>query len=91
MRLDIHHYIHFANDNQQGELMSQISDAIDALETKITNLTTVEQSAVALLNGLAQQIRDNANAPAKLNELAAKIDSDASDLASAVSANTPTA
>ena len=69
--------------------MSAVTDAIDALETKVTNLTTVEQSAIELLSGLAQQIRDNANAPARLNELAAKLDTDASDLAAAVAANTP--
>lgn len=70
--------------------MSAITDALDALETKVTNLTTVEQSAVALLQGLAQQLRDNANAPARINEIANKIDADAADLAAAVQANTTT-
>lgn len=68
--------------------MSAITDAVDALSTKVDALTTVEQSAIALIQGLAQQIRDNAGAPAKLMELANTVDKQAADLAAAVSDNT---
>lgn len=70
--------------------MSAITDAIDALTAKYAAQETVDESAKTLLGGLAQQIRDNANAPAALLALADKIDADTAAMADAITANTPT-
>lgn len=60
------------------------------LETDVSNLTSVTQSVVTLLNSIAQEIRDSAANQAKLEELATKIESNATALSDAVVANTPT-
>ena len=62
---------------------------LDALTEKVTKLETVEESAIALLNELSALIRANATDPAALKALADRIDSDATKLADAVTANTP--
>lgn len=68
--------------------MSPISDALDTLTAKVEALTTVQDSAITLLQGLAQQIRDNSTAPAKLLELATKIDAQAAEMSAAIEAHT---
>jgi len=73
---------------QQGAKMSA---ELDRLTTEVSEATTVQQSAITLLNSLAQQIRDNANDPAKLNALADELDGSSNALAAAVEANTPAA
>jgi hypothetical protein len=62
-----------------------------ALRGSVAALTNVSASAIALIGGLAQAIRDNAEDPAALNELADQIDADASGLAASVTENTPVA
>lgn len=63
---------------------------IDKLKAKVTANTNVTQSAVALINGLAQQIRDASDDPAELQALADSLERDSAALGAAVSANTPT-
>jgi hypothetical protein len=46
---------------------------------------------VSLIQGLAQQVRDNADDPAELQALAGQLESSANALAQAVTANTPAA
>lgn len=50
--------------------------------------TDAVNSAVLLLNTLAQEIRDNADDPTALNELAAKLEQNTTALAQAVTDNT---
>jgi hypothetical protein len=69
-------------DDMAGEL--------ERLSTEVTEIGTVVDSAIGLINGLAQQIRDLATDPAALNALADSLDSKANELAAAVVANTPT-
>jgi len=78
--------------------MTAIDDALTQLESDVTNLTTVEQSAVALLNGLTTQIQtiiaaggDPAKTLASIQDVVTKVESDTTDLAKAVAANTPAA
>lgn len=71
--------------------MSAISDKIADLQVKVETLTTVSASAIALLDTIAGLIRDNANAPTALQELADKIQTDSAALADAVTRNTPAA
>jgi hypothetical protein len=67
----------------------RMSDALTRLRGSVAALTNVSASAVTLISGLAQAIRDNAEDPAALNELADQIDADASGLAASVTENTP--
>jgi hypothetical protein len=50
---------------------------------------TVNQSAVTLLNHLAQLLRDSADDPVAINALADQLDAQQQALADAVVANTP--
>ncbi len=69
----------------------KLSAEIDRLTASVTNLTTVDDSLVALVTNLAQTIRDNATDPAALNALADKLDAESTKVADAVTANTPAA
>ncbi len=96
VRFDVHVYLHsdpsacathtvdqlFA----QGEAMSA---ALDKITAEVTETKGIIQSAVTLINGLAQQIRDLKDDPAALNALADSLDSDSKALADAVAANSP--
>jgi hypothetical protein len=64
---------------------------IDDLEAKVASLTTVEDSAVALLGTLSQMLKDAGTDPARLSAVIATLDSDQTRLADAVTANTPAA
>jgi len=81
--------------------MSQLDDAITALQNEVTAEEAVEQSAITLINGIASQIAAAVAAataagatPAQLAEitaLQASITTSSQALAAAVSANTPAA
>lgn len=67
----------------------------DALNAEVTNLTSVVDSAVALINGIAAKIEaavaaNDAGDNTALSDLASSVRSQADALASAVAANTPT-
>lgn len=86
---------------QQGTIMSQVDDAITALQASVANLTTVDQSAITLIQGIGAQIQAAVDAalaqgatPAQLQsltDLKSAIDAQDDALASAVSAATPAA
>lgn len=65
------------------------SPELDALTAEVTNTNTVEESAITLISGLAQQILDHVNDPAALTALAASLKDESAKLAAAVTANTP--
>ncbi len=77
--------------------MSQMDDEIAQLQTDVTALRGVEDSAIALINGIAQKIADAVAAalaagatPAQLqavSDLSTAVKTDADDLAAAVAAN----
>lgn len=71
--------------------LHKMSEALTRLTSSVEALTTVDQSAVALITGLAEEIRNNVDDSDALNALADKLDSDASTLGAAVTANTPAA
>lgn len=64
---------------------------IDRLKASVARNTEVVQSAVALVQGLAQQIRDAQDDPEELNRIADEMEANATQLADAVAANTPSA
>lgn len=93
LRIDIHLHGGF---NTIAELKTfitrefkKMSAALDRLTTEVNENTAVIDSAVTLINGLAQQIRDAVDDPAKLNALADELDAKSNALAAAVAANTP--
>ena len=64
---------------------------LDTLTQKVEESTTVQQSAIELLNGLSAQIVDLKDDPVALQALADNLSSKSSELAAAVAANTPAA
>ena len=63
---------------------------LQRLQLEVSEMAGVVDSAIVLINGLAQQIRDLAGDPVALNAMADELDAKASALGSAVAANTPT-
>lgn len=68
--------------------VKDMSTGMEDLQREVEEATTVAQSAVTLINGLAQQIRDLKDDPVKLEELATKLDASSQALAAVVAANT---
>src|SRR5437868_2583647 len=100
MKIDL--YMHFPDTeskiDQVISLLQQMigmekrmSKELDDLTTQVTANTTVEESAVTLIKGLAAQIAAAGTDPAKLQALQASLNTSATDLAAAVAANTPPA
>lgn len=63
--------------------------AMEKLNSSVARATSVADGAVAFIEGLAQQIRDNVGDPAALGKLADDIDANSDKLAASISANTP--
>jgi hypothetical protein len=85
-----------ANQNQGLKLMSQISDAITALQTQVAQNTSVESSALTLIQGIAAQLAaalanatDDTAAVAAVTAVNTQLQTSAAALAAAVAANTP--
>lgn len=72
----------------EGVNMSATSDAMAKLEAEVTEDTTVKESAITLLNGLSQFIKDNVGNPTALNDMANRLDAQSNALAAAIEANT---
>jgi len=70
----------------QGAIMA---GELEALTAEVERNTTVDQSAITLLNGLAAQITALKNEPAKLQAFADSLKRSSEALADAVVANTP--
>jgi hypothetical protein len=86
---DTRRLLRAANLEVERDYMAQ--QDIDNLRAKVEANGTVINSAVSLIQGLAQQVRDNADDPAELQALAGQLESSANALAQAVTANTPAA
>jgi ABC-type transporter Mla MlaB component len=70
----------------EGKAMSK---ELDALRAEVERNTAVDQSAIALLAGLAKQIEDMKDDPVALQALADELRTRNDELAGAVAANTP--
>ena len=70
-----------------------MDEALKALEAEVATCVTVEQSAIALIGGLAAQVQalPGATDSAEIRALVEKIKASETSLAAAVSANTPAA
>lgn len=94
-RLDVHSaalaqiYNKLSELKQESEnFMANVKADIDTLTAQVAQNTTVEQSAITLINGLAAQIAAAGTDPAKLDALQAQLKTSADALAAAVAANT---
>lgn len=69
---------------------TQMADLTN-ITTEVTEISSVVDSAVALIGNLADQIRANATDQTALNDLANSLDAKAAELGAAIAANTPAA
>lgn len=76
--------------HQLHKEMHIMTAALDRLKTEVTESRSATDSVLALVAGLAQQIRDNINDEAALTALADDLDAQQTSIANAVTANTPT-
>lgn len=66
-----------------------MSKELDALEVAVTENTALDTSIIALVEGLAAQIEEMKDDPAKMEALAASLREKSAALAAAIQANTP--
>ncbi len=69
--------------------LDRMSVQLDRLTSEVAENSIAVDSAIVLLNRLAQMIRDSVDDPAALEALANDIDAKTNALAAAVVANTP--
>lgn len=69
----------------------KMSQQMDALVAEVGELTSIIDSAVALIQGISAQVADAAGDHEKSLALAAELDAKGNALAAAVAANTPPA
>lgn len=69
--------------------LNQMALNFSRLEAEVTEISSAVDSAVTLIQRIAQEIRDSITNQAKLEELANSLDAKATALAEAVAANTP--
>lgn len=101
MRFEVHHYHHNIDlviERKLDQILSaltkqevKIMATLDQLTTDVAADTDAVNSAVTLINGLAQQIKDAGTDPVALKALTDKLEANTSALAAAVTANTPAA
>ena len=101
MRVDV--YVHWADaeNNKLDAILAMLKDSkqrevhmsveLDALKAKVAANTTVVGSAIVLIDGLAQQIRDLKDDPVALAALANELEATNANLAGKVAENTPQA
>jgi hypothetical protein len=103
MKIEVHHYraedreavqwlrAIFARLTKLAEEIKRMSAELDALKAEVQNAATVEQSAIALIQGLAAKIEANKTDPVALQQLADNLKASDDALAAAVQANSAAA
>lgn len=98
--MKIHIYHHYEQSSGRGiehklqALLLRVEAmmaTLDDLITKVTNIGTVEDSVIALLNDISARLKAAGQDQAKLDALASSIDAQTTKLSDAVVANTPAA
>ena len=74
-----------------NEKVNNMATSLDTLTTAVTTNTSVIDSAIALINGIAAQITAAGTDPVALASLVSSLKSEDDALAAAVVANTPAA
>ena len=75
--------------HQIKERLITMSAALDRLTQEVSETKDAVASVLALVQGLADQIRNNSDDPAALEKLADDLDAAQQEIAAAVAANTP--
>ncbi len=70
---------------------NEMGEALNALVAQVEAQTTVELSAIALIQGLADELKKAGTDPVAIADLTAKLKNSADALAAAITANTPAA
>lgn len=73
--------------NRIWKEVKKMSEELDTLTVEVTEMATVVDSAILLIQGLAARLEDIADDPAAILALANELDSKAGELAAAVAAN----
>ena len=104
MRIHIDHYFHFEEGTEDGnrkldkilsilerikEKETHMSLEMDNLAVAVAQNTTLDESIILLLNGIAAQVVDSAGDKEKATALAAELNAKSDALAAAILANTP--
>ncbi len=71
--------------------VDKMTAELDRLTSSVAALKSKDDSLIALVQGLAQIIRDNASNPAALAALADSLDTESGKIQAAIDANTPAA
>lgn len=79
-----HHALHLIQKHQL-----HIMDNLETLAAEVAETTTVQQSAIVLLQGLKAKLDAAGTDPVKLKALSDSLDSSNKALADAITANTP--
>lgn len=88
-RLDHLFFLSWKRYERIKERLSKMAGELARVQQEVTEISGSVDSAVALLQKLAQLIRDNAGDPAALNKIADDLDAKGTQLAEAVVANDP--
>jgi hypothetical protein len=98
--MQIHHHHHYhphdpAIEQKLDRILQllttngdKIMAVLDQLTTDVTAETTIDQSAITLINGLAAQIKAAGTDPVALKALTDQMEANATALSAAVAANT---
>lgn len=98
MKIEIHHHHHHEPAVEQKldrilQLLTfkleKIMATLDQLTADVAADTSAVNSAVTLINGLAQQIKDAGTDPVALKALTDQLEANTASLSAAVVANTP--
>jgi len=65
-----------------------MSEQLDELIAAVSENTAIDASAIQLIEGLAEQIAQNAEDPAKIQELVAEIKAQSAAMSEAIAKNT---
>lgn len=66
-----------------------MSAAIDDLKASVAELTTVTQSVVTFIEGLADQLEAHRDDPAEISRLSGEVRTRAREISGAITSNTP--
>jgi predicted RNA-binding Zn ribbon-like protein len=88
-RLDHLFYLSWKRHEIINRRIKSMAGELDRVQTEVTEIGGAVDSAIALIEKIAQMIRDNATNPAALNKIADDLDAKGTALAAAVVANDP--
>lgn len=100
MRFNIHVFHHLVSPEDDGSsekldnilrILNAMTPLVIRLVNDVSNMTSVTESAVTLLQSISAQIRDNIDDTTALTGIADTLETEAAHLAAAVTANTPAA